>query len=238
MTTCLAPRYLISGRTVRVLVCTVLVATFGSFEPTLSQDRVPHGRLFPPEDLGVLEGPDRDAWQQPEQVMDALAIADGARVADLGAGGGWFTVRLSRRVGPNGRVYAEDIQPQMIESIARRVSREGLANVVTVLGTPDDPKLPTDLDAVLIVSTYPEMTDPVALLQNVAASLKPNGRVGIIDFKLEGGGPGPPLDERVEPAAVIRDAERAGLRLLAREEFLTYQYLLVFDQGDSQAPVS
>lgn len=238
MTTCLAPRYLRSGRTVRVLVCTVLVATFGSSEATLSQDRVPHGRLFPPEDLGVLEGPDRDAWQQPEQVMDALAIADGSRVADLGAGGGWFTVRLSRRVGPNGRVYAEDIQPQMIESIARRVSREGLANVVTILGTPDDPKLPTDLDAVLIVSTYPEMTDPVALLQNVAASLKPNGRVGIIDFKLEGGGPGPPLDERVEPAAVIRDAERAGLRLLAREEFLTYQFLLVFDQGDSQAPVS
>ena len=204
----------------------------------IAQDRVPHGRLFPPEDLGLLEGPDRDAWQQPEQVMDALSIADGATVADLGAGGGWFTVRLSRRVGPNGRVYAEDIQPQMIESIARRVSREGLANVVTVLGTPDDPKLPPDLDAVLIVSTYPEMTDPVALLRNVAASLKPNGRVGIIDFKLEGGGPGPPIDERVEPDAVIRDAERAGLQLLAREEFLTYQYLLVFGQRDSDATVS
>lgn len=238
MTIRLPHLYLGATQRIRVVVCIVFVVSFWSTESTFSQDRVPHGRLFPPEDLGVLEGPDRDAWQQPEQVMDALAIADGARVADLGAGGGWFTVRLSRRVGPNGRVYAEDIQPQMIESIARRVGREGLANVVTVLGTPDDPKLPTDLDAVLIVSTYPEMTNPVALLRNVAASLKPNGRVGIIDFRLEGGGPGPPLDERVEPADVIRDAERAGLRLLAREEFLTYQYLLVFDQGDSDAPVS
>jgi ubiquinone/menaquinone biosynthesis C-methylase UbiE len=178
----------------------------------------------------VLEGPDRDAWQQPEQVMNALGIANGARVADLGAGGGWFTVRLARRVGPNGRVYAEDIQPQMIESIARRVSKEGLTNVRTVLGTPNDPRLPTDLDAVLIVSTFAEMTDPVALLKNVAGLLKPNGRIGIIDFRIEGGGPGPPTDERVEPDTIIRDAERAGLQLLARKEFLTYQYLLVFGQ--------
>ena len=200
----------------------------GGGQPGSAQDRLPHGRLFPPEDLGLLEGPDRDAWQQPEQVMDALGIADGARVADVGAGGGWFTVRLARRVGPNGQVYAEDIQPQMIESIARRVSREGLANVVTVLGTPNDPKLPSGLDAVLIVSTYPEMTDPVSLLQNVARSLTPNGRVGIIDFGLDGGGPGPPVEERVEPDAVIEDAERAGLRLIAREDFLPYQYLLIF----------
>ena len=228
------------GRAATVVVAAVgllLAVAFWS-ERTIAQDRVPHGRLFPPEDLGLLEGPDRDAWQQPEQVMDALGIADGARVADLGAGGGWFTVRLSRRVGPNGRVYAEDIQPQMIESIGRRIRREGLTNVITVLGTPNDPRLPTDLDAVLIVSTYPEMTDPVALLENVAASLKPNGRVGIIDFRLEGGGPGPPTDERVEPDAVIRDAERAGLQLLAREEFLTYQYLLVFGQPGSDRPAS
>jgi SAM-dependent methyltransferase len=221
---------------VAVTAVALLAAVSSWSERAVAQDRVPHGRLFPPEDLGLLEGPDRDAWQQPEQVMDALGIADGARVADLGAGGGWFTVRLSRRVGPNGRVYAEDIQPQMIESIARRVSREGLANVMTVLGTPNDPRLPTDLDAVLIVSTYPEMTDPIALLENVAGSLKPNGRVGIIDFRLEGGGPGPPTDERVEPDAVIRDAERAGLQLLAREEFLTYQYLLVFGQPGSDRP--
>lgn len=198
----------------------------------LAQDRVPHGRLFPPEDLGILEGPDRDAWQQPERVMDALGIADGANVADLGAGGGYFTVRLARRVGPNGRVYAEDVQSQMIESIDLRVGREGLSNVDTILGTPDDAKLPGNLDAVLIVGTYPELTEPVALLEHVAASLKPNGRLGIIDFRLDGYGPGPPHDERIAPEQVTREAERAGLRLLAREEFLTFQFLLVFGPAE------
>ncbi len=93
-----------------------------------------HGRLFQPQDLGKLEGPDREAWQRPELIMDALGIGDGSVVADLGAGGGWFTVRLAKRVGPNGVVYAEDIQPQMIEAIQRRVQREGLRNVSTVLG--------------------------------------------------------------------------------------------------------
>ena len=204
-------------------VLTVLAAL-----PAAAQDRVPHRALFPPQDLGILEGPDRDAWQMPDEVMDALGIADGATVADLGAGGGWFTVRLARRVGPGGRVYAQDIQPQMIESISRRVSREGLTNVSTVLGTADDPRLPGSLDAVLIVGTYPEISDPVTLLRRVAAALKPDGRIGIVDFTLEGGGPGPPPEERIEPAEVIANAGRAGLRLLAHEHFLRYQYLLVF----------
>ena len=193
-----------------------------------TQDRVPHSPLFPPEDLGILEGPDRDAWQMPDQVMDTLGIADGATVADLGAGGGWFTVRLARRVGPNGLVYAQDIQPQMIESISRRVSREGLTNVRTILGTADDPKLPAAMDAVLIVGTYPEIVDPITLLRRVAASLKPNGRLGIVDFTLDGSGPGPPLDERIKPKRVIKNAEQAGFRLRAHERFLRYQYLLVF----------
>ena len=78
-------------------------------------------RLFPPEELGVLEGADRDAWQKPDLIMDALRIGDGSVVADVGAGGGWFTVRLARRVGPNGKVYAEDIQPEMLAAIRRRV---------------------------------------------------------------------------------------------------------------------
>src|SRR5918998_939247 len=84
-----------------------------------------HGRLFPPQDLGLLEGPDRDAWQRPDDIMDFLRIGEGSVVADLGAGGGWFTVRLARRVGPNGHVYAQDIQHQMIEAIQRRGGRGG-----------------------------------------------------------------------------------------------------------------
>lgn len=195
------------------------------------QSRTRHGRLFPPVDLGLLEGPDRDQWQMPGRIMDALGIAEGSVVGDLGAGGGWFTIRLARRVGPNGLVYAEDVQAEMLEATRRRALREALQNVRPVLGTALDPRLPAgQLDAVLIVNTYQELElgDPVALLRNVAASLKPQGRVGVVDFNKDGLGPGPALEERSDPETVLRDAEAAGLRLLRRETFLPYQFFLVF----------
>jgi ubiquinone/menaquinone biosynthesis C-methylase UbiE len=189
-----------------------------------------HGRLFQPRDLGLLEAPDRDAWQRPDQVMDELGIAEGTVVADLGAGGGWFTIRLARRVGPNGRVYAEDIQHEMIEAMKRRVQREDLTKRVTFqLGSSADPGLPANtLDAALIVDAYHEMERPVTLLRNLAKSLKRDGRIGIVNFTKEGGGPGPPMEERVDPERVIRDARAAGLRLTSRPNFLRYQYMLVF----------
>ncbi len=188
-----------------------------------------HARLFPPERLGELEGPDRDAWQRPDQIMDALQIGEGSVVADLGAGGGWFTVRLARRVGPNGRVYAEDIQPQMIEAIERRVQREALRNVTTKLGTAIDPRIPdATVDAVLIVDAYHELEQPVMLLKNLSKTLKPGGAIGIVNFKKDGGGPGPAMEERVDPEQVIADARAAGLELRRRDNFLRYQYLLTF----------
>ncbi len=199
------------------------------------QERSPHGQLFPPENLGLLEGPDRDAWQKPDQVMDALGIADGLVVADLGAGGGWFTIRLARRVGPNGLVYAEDIQRQMIEAIERRVEREGLRNVRPVLGTAVDPHLPQgSIDAVLIVDAFHEMEAPVQLLRNLVKALHRSGRVGIIDFRSDGGGPGPEADERVNPAVIIARAQEAGLRLLREEAFLPYQFFLIFGRADAE----
>lgn len=193
-----------------------------------------HERLFPPADLGLLEGPDRDSWQRPDRIMDALQIGDGSVVADLGAGGGWFTIRLARRVGPNGKVFAEDIQPQMIESIKRRVEREGLKRrVQTVIGTALNPSLPQPVDAALIVDAYHEMVQPVTLLRNLARSLKPNGLVGIVNHTKDGGGPGPPMDQRVDPDRVIREAGEAGLKLLRRENFLRYQYMLIFARADA-----
>lgn len=196
----------------------------------------PKARLFSPLDLGLLQAPDRDQWQKPELIMDELAIADGSVVADLGAGGGWFTVRLARRVGPNGLVWAEDIQPQMIDAIRRRMQNERLTNVRTILGTPSDPRLPRNLDAVLIVDAYRELEDPVTLLQNVERSLKPQGKVGIVDFTPGGGGPGPAPDERVDPEAVIKAAAAAGLTLQKRLAVPPFQFLLVF--GKSGAPRS
>lgn len=161
--------------------------------------------------------------------MDLLGIFDGAQVADIGAGGGWFTERLAKRVGPNGLVYAEDIQPEMIESIRRRVERHGLKNVRPVLGTPVDPMLPRGLNAVLMVDTYPQIPEPVALLRKVADALAPNGKLGIVDFKPNGsGGPGPALEERVAPDVIKGHAAAAGLKLLSHETFLRYQYFLIF----------
>jgi predicted methyltransferase len=197
-------------------------------------------RLFPPQDLGLLEAPDRDDWNKPEQIMDLVGIADGAVVADLGAGGGWMEIRLARRVGPNGIVYAEDIQPQMIEAISRRMQHEGLSNVRTVMGTPTDPRLPTGLDAVLIVNAYHEMDDPArpevirTLLGNVARSLKPQGRLGVADFLPGGGGPGPAAEDRVAAETVIRAAENAGFKLQTREVVPPFQFVLVF----TKAPVA
>jgi ubiquinone/menaquinone biosynthesis C-methylase UbiE len=163
--------------------------------------------------------------------MDALGVADGSIVADLGAGSGWFTIRLAGRVGPNGAVYAEDIQHQMIDAIKRRVAKIGFSDRVTyVLGTPSDPALPAPVDVVLIVDAYHEMEQPVLLLRKVAASLKPAGRIGIVDFTKDGGGPGPAMDERVDPERVVRDAQAAGLALRSREAFLKYQYMLVFEK--------
>ena len=189
-----------------------------------------HTRLFRPEDLGELEPPDRDEWQRADQIMDALGVGEASFVADLGAGSGWFTIQLAGRVGPNGLVLAEDIQRPMIQAIKIRVDRIGLKNVTTVLGTANDPRLPVPVDAVLIVDAYHEMEQPVVLLRNVATRLKPAGRIGIVDFKKDGGGPGPAMEERVDPEAVIRDAQAAGLVLRSRENFLKYQYMLVFEK--------
>ena len=198
------------------------------------QQRDTPGRLFPPADLGLLEAPDRHEWQQANRIMDTLQIGDGAHVADIGAGGGWFTIRLARRVGPNGVVYAEDIQPLMIESITRRVGREGLTNVRVVFGTPENPQLPANpnLKAVLLCDVYSQLRDPVGMLRHIARALAPNGLLGVVDFKADGaGGPGPPIKERVDPDAVIRDAVAAGLVLRSRESFLKYQYFLVFGRS-------
>jgi predicted methyltransferase len=195
------------------------------------------GRIFSPKDLGLLEPPDREAWQKPEQVMDALQIAEDSVVADLGAGGGWFTIRLARRVGPRGRVYAEDVQRLMIEAIQRRVQREGLPNVTTILGEYDNPfpckpaqadcVAPDTLDAVLIVDTFHEMEHPVVLLRNVARTLKPGGLIGIIDYREGEGGPGP--DDRVAPGVIIETAKAAGLKLVGQDNnLLPYQYFLRF----------
>lgn len=218
------------GRRLRPSLLALAGLTIGLAVLTVSaqQPDRPRSREFLPEDLGTLAPPDRDEWQQPEKIMDALGIYDGNRVADVGAGSGWFTVRLARRVGPNGRVYAEDIKQEMLESIKNAAAREGLTNVQIQLGTKLDPRLPSGLNAVLMVGVYGFLEDPLAILGKVAESLAPDGRLGIVEYKKDGaGGPGPDLDERIDPEVIVRDAAAAGLELRSHETFLRYQYLLV-----------
>jgi len=227
-----------------VLVLTLFVVVDGSFLPALpappadpappAQATPPKRKLFEPNDLGLLDAPDRDQWQKPEQIMDTLGIADGSVVADLGAGGAWFTLHIARRVGPNGIVYAEDVQPAMLQVIGQRMQVENLMNVRPVLGTQSDPRLPKGLDAAIIVDSYHEMDDPgnpmlvITLLKNIARALKPQGRLGIVDFKPGGGGPGPAPDQRVDPQSVIKAAKAAGLELISKEEIPPFLFLLVF----------
>ncbi len=214
----------------RVILMLSLLAAAAGPAPAQTTDR--HS-LFPPTDLGMLDSPDRDVWQKPDQIMDALGIADGSRVADIGAGGGYFTVRLSRRIGPHGIVWAEDVQPAMLEAIERRVAKDlskDIHNVRTVKGSSVDPMLPAgSVDAAIILEAYQEIQygNPLLFLQNVRKALREGGRVGIIDYKKAGGGPGPD-GGRPDPETVISVAEKAGLRLLKRETFLPFQFFLIF----------
>jgi SAM-dependent methyltransferase len=223
---------------VTAFIAVMVPSTAGpnSLVPTLADQHTTQRsrRVFQPVDLGLLEASDRDEWQKPDQIMDTLRIAEGSTVADLGAGSGWFTIHLARRVGPNGIVYGEDIQAPMVDYISVRARRENLPWVRPILGTTTDPRLPAGIDAILIVDTYHEVEDPVTFLRNAARSLKPQGLIGVVDFLPGGGGPGPAPEDRPDPQAVIEAAEKAGLQLDKREDFPPFVFLLVFEQANPE----
>jgi len=158
--------------------------------------------------------------------MDILGIAPGKGVADIGAGSGWFAVRAARRVGPSGTVYAVDINPEAVRYIDHRAHSESLSNVKTILSKPDDPALPKDaVDAVLLLKTYHEVADPVALLEHLRPALRPGARLGIIDRNGNG------TDHGVGRKIVVEEAVRAGYRLVQTYEFVKddgMDYFLVF----------
>jgi predicted methyltransferase len=179
-------------------------------------------------DLNIFEEPGRDKRLQIDRVMDLLNIKPGSTVADIGAGGGWFSVRAARRVAPNGRVIAEEINPKAIASIQQRAQREHLSNIVTLLGTPDDPKLaPNSLDAALMLKVYHEIAHPQLVLANLRAALKPGAKFGIIDRNGNGADHG--LNEPILRAEV----EHAGFRQVARYDFTKadkQDYFLIFEK--------
>jgi predicted methyltransferase len=174
----------------------------------------------------VFDDPARDAWQKPHEVILALGLAPDAVVADIGSGTGYFSVRLAHAL-PKGLVYGVDTEPDMVKYLAERARREGLANVVSVAGRPDDPALPARVDLVLMVDVYHHIADREAYFRGLRGSLKPGGRIAVIDFS-ESSAAGPPKRERISPNRVRAEMQRAGYSLAAEHGFLPNQYFLVF----------
>jgi SAM-dependent methyltransferase len=177
----------------------------------------------------VFDDPERDSWQLPEQVIEFLEVDRGDVVADLGAGTGYFTVRLARAVGDTGRVLAVDIEPALIDHIRERAEQEGLPQVVPVLAEPDDPKLPAGgVDLVLIVDTWHHIDGRLSYLEGLSHALRPGGRVAIVDFR-EGELPvGPPPGHKLSRDAVHAELTKAGWSLDSESDDLPHQYVLVF----------
>ena len=172
------------------------------------------------------DDPARDQWQKPHEVIQALRVAPDAAVADIGAGTGYFAARLAHMV-PRGRVFAVDIEPDMVRYLAERAQRENVPNLQAVLGKPDDPRLPAKVDRVLLVDTYHHIDDRVAYFRRLRESLKPGGEVAIVDFTLESP-VGPPPAARIAAQQVRAEMQRAGYTLAAEHTFLPHQYFLVF----------
>jgi SAM-dependent methyltransferase len=174
----------------------------------------------------VFDDPARAAWQKPDEVIKTLSLGPGAKVADIGAGTGYFSARLARAL-PSGRVYAVDAEPDMVRYLADRAKREGLANLVPVQAGERDPKLPEPVDLALLVDVYHHVPARVQYFEGLRGRLRPNGRLAIVDFRLDSPR-GPPRAARIAPERVKEELGRAGYALVAEHGFLPDQYFLVF----------
>ena len=174
----------------------------------------------------VFDDPKRDATQKPHEVIQALALKPDAIIADIGSGTGYFSVRLAHMV-PKGRVYGADIEPDMVRYLAERVKREQLDNVSSIAAAPDDPRLPERVDLILMVDVLHHIADRARYLQKLRGSLKPGGRIAIIDFRMDAPD-GPPKSARLAPGRVKTELHAAGYALLEEHAFLPNQYFLVF----------
>jgi predicted methyltransferase len=215
----------------RYLFATTLLVNALTFTPVRAQVAAPqqHPTSTPyAGDLNIFETPGRAERLHIDRVMDVLHITPGKTVADIGAGGGWFSVLAARRVGPTGTVLAEDINPQYIDAIRKRADNEHLGNIKPVLGTPDDPKLPpASVDAVLMLKVYHEIAHPQLVLAALRIAMKPGARFGIIDRNGSGADHG--LDEKI----LREEVERAGFHQVGRYDFTKddgQDYFLIFEK--------
>ena len=178
---------------------------------------------------GWLDRPEREAEEAPDQALDALGIRAGMVVADVGAGTGYMSLRMARRVGPTGKVYANDLQPEMLLKLHAKSQREKLSNVETVQGTESDPKLPPNtMDLVLLVDVYHEFSQPQAMLDKIRESLKPDGRLVLLEYRKED--PKVPIrpEHKMSVAEVKTEVEAEGYKLDQVIEKLPRQHIIIF----------
>jgi ubiquinone/menaquinone biosynthesis C-methylase UbiE len=179
-----------------------------------------------------LDRSERDLEEDPDRAIDVLKLEKGSTVADVGAGSGYMTVKLAKKVGPQGKVYANDIQQGMLDLLSKRVTKSKLTNVSTVLGTQDDPKLPADtLDLVIMVDVYHELSQPQVMLRHIRDSLKPGGRLVLLEYRKED----PTIPIRPEHKMSVADAklevEAEGFKLTKTNEDLPRQHILIFTKS-------
>jgi SAM-dependent methyltransferase len=173
--------------------------------------------------------PEREAEEQPDAALDAIGVVKGSVAADIGAGVGYMTWRLAERVGPGGKVYANDIQQKMLDLLRKNMEQRKLANVETVLGAMDDPKLPPGaIDLVLLVDVYHEFSEPQLMLRHIRDSMKPDGRLVLLEYRAED--PKVPIrpEHKMTVAQAKAEVEPEGFRLDRVLETLPRQHILIF----------
>jgi SAM-dependent methyltransferase len=176
-----------------------------------------------------LERGEREEEEAPDVALNVLKIPKGASVADIGAGSGYITVRLAARVGPSGRVYANDVQPQMLNMLSRRLSNSRITNVTLIEGTLDDPRLPpASVDLALMVDVYHELSEPQTMLRHLRDALKPGGRLVLLEYRKED--PTVPIkpEHKMSVAEAKMEVEAEGFTLQKVDEALPRQHILIF----------
>jgi ubiquinone/menaquinone biosynthesis C-methylase UbiE len=172
---------------------------------------------------------ERESEEAPDRALDAIGIKRGDVVADIGAGVGYFTWRMAERAGPSGKVYASDIQPRMLDQLKKNIAARGLTNVVAVLGTEDDPKLPAaSVDLALLVDVYHEFSQPQKMLARIRSALRPGGRLILLEYRKED----PDVPIRPEHKMAVREVraeiEPEGFRFEKSLETLPRQHIIIF----------
>jgi ubiquinone/menaquinone biosynthesis C-methylase UbiE len=215
-----------------------LVLLFALWAGSLADSDTPKqykGRAIAPvmsaEGADWLTRADRETYEQPERVLDSLKIVPGTSVADIGAGVGYFSLRIAKRVGLSGKVIAVDVQPKMLELLKANRDRERLSNIELVLGTETDPRLsPQSVDLILMVDVYHEFQYPEEMMAGIHQALRPSGRLVLVEYR--GEDPTVPIkpEHKMTVQQVLKEIEPMGFRLKERLDFLPWQHILIFEK--------